>query len=140
MVSQTFHIPSLDWLVKVYYEAERKDADRVSRTLDDLGFHGEDRASAEDILRSGKPNMGFTISNSRARCSVTVMSWTTSADEFANTYDHEKRHLAIYIADGCGIGLRGEEYAYLAGGIAQKMFGVARKFLCDCCRKKKTNT
>lgn len=137
MTSQTFTIPAVGWLVKVFYEAERKDADRVLSTLEGLGFHGDDLASADDILRAGKPNTGFTISSTRRRCSVILMSWTTSADQFANTFDHEKRHLAMHIADGCGIDVHGEEYAYLAGAIAQHMFSVARKFMCECCRRKR---
>ena len=35
------------------------------------------------------------------------------------------------------IGFSNEEYAYLAGAIAQKMFKIARQFMCDCCRKKR---
>lgn len=30
-----------------------------------------------------------------------------------------------------------EEYAYLAGAIAKRMYGVAKMFMCDCCRKKR---
>lgn len=140
MVFQTFHIPSVDWLVNVFYEVEKKDAARVMGVLDDMGFRGDDLASAEKMLRRGEPNQGFTISNSRERCSVIVMTWTTSADQFANTFDHEKRHLAIHISDVCGMDVRGEEYAYLAGSIAQRMFGIARKFLCECCRRKQRIT
>lgn len=136
MVYQTFSIPSLGWAVKVFYEVGRNDADRVMRTLDAMGFGGQDLTRAERVLRRARPNTGFTISSSDLKCSVVVMCVTTSAEQFANTFDHEKRHLTIYIADGCGIDVHGEEYACLAGAIAQKMFGVGRRFMCDCCRWK----
>jgi hypothetical protein len=31
-----------------------------------------------------------------------------------------------------------EEYQYIAGEVGQKMFKVAKRFLCDDCRKKLT--
>ena len=34
-----------------------------------------------------------------------------------------------------GIDPYGEEAAYLAGSVGQKMFPVARKFICEHCRK-----
>ena len=61
-------------------------------------------------------------------------SQDTSASEFQNTFDHEKGHLAMHIANALNIDLLGEEFQYLTGEIGQKMFLVARRFLCDHCR------
>ena len=136
MVSQTLYILDHDWLVKVFYEAEPKDADRIIDLLRSIGCKGEDLASAEKNLIYCKPNTGLTYSNIKDRCSVVAISRTTCADEFANSYDHEKMHLAMNIADADGIDVNSEEYAYLAGAIAQQMFKVAKRFMCDCCRNK----
>lgn len=137
MVSQTFYLRGWDWTVKVFYETERKDADRVMDALRRVCGPGEALADAMDLLHHGQRNTGLTYTSSRKRSSVVVISRTTSADEFANTFDHEKRHLSMHIADACRIDVHGEEYAYLAGAIAQKMFPVGRQFMCDCCRGKR---
>lgn len=63
------------------------------------------------------------------------MGITDSSDEFQNTYDHEKGHLAMHICSALGIDPFSEEYQYLTGEIGKNMFKVAKKFLCDHCRK-----
>ena len=35
-----------------------------------------------------------------------------------------------------GIDPYGEEFQYMSGDIAKRMFPVAKRFMCDCCRKK----
>lgn len=136
MVSQTLYLLDWDWLVKVFYEAEPKDADRILDILDGMGCSRETLSSAEKLLCYGKFNSGLTFSSPEEQCSLVVIGKTNSADEFANTFDHEKRHLSIHIADSYHIDVHSEEYAYLAGAIAQQMFKVAKKFMCDCCREK----
>lgn len=62
--------------------------------------------------------------------------WFTSAEEFQNTFDHEKGHLAMHISSALKIKPYGEEYQYLTGEIGQSMFKIAKRFLCDDCRQK----
>lgn len=84
-------------------------------------------------------NIGLTFSSFSHRYSVVVLGITSSADEFQNTFDHEKGHLAMHIAKSLHIDLQGEEFQYLTGEIGQKMFKVAKRFLCDYCRQKLDN-
>ncbi len=65
-----------------------------------------------------------------------VIAKTSSPEEFAHSYDHEKGHLAKHIALAYDIDPYGEEFQYMSGDIAKMMFPVARKFMCECCRKK----
>lgn len=92
--------------------------------------------TAERMLRSGKYNTGLTYSNTNDKCSVVVIGLTTSPEEFQNTFDHEKGHLAMHISSAFGLDVYGEEYQYLTGAIGQEMFKIAKKFLCEHCRKK----
>lgn len=68
--------------------------------------------------------------------SIVVIGLTTSAEEFQNTFDHEKGHLAMHISSALKIKPYGEEYQYLTGEIGQSMFKIAKRFLCDDCRQK----
>lgn len=49
-------------------------------------------------------------------------------------------HVLQIVCEECelcyGVDPYGEEEQYLRGYIGQKMFLVAKKFLCECCRKK----
>lgn len=60
---------------------------------------------------------------------------SASPAEFLNSWLHEMRHLTRHIEQANGIDPYGEESAYLAGSVGQKMFPVARKFICKHCRK-----
>ena len=81
-------------------------------------------------------NTGFTYSNFYHKCSIVVIGLTSSAEQFQNTFDHEKGHLAMHIADALDIDILGEEFQYLTGEIGQKMFRKAKRFMCDQCRVK----
>ena len=53
----------------------------------------------EDELTINPYNNGLTYSNMRRRVSIVVIGLTETPDEFQNTYDHEKGHLAMHIAE-----------------------------------------
>lgn len=88
------------------------------------------------MLRGEQYNTGITYSNFKYKCSVVVIGLTTSAEQFQNTFDHEKGHLAMHISSALNIAPQGEEFQYLTGEIGQAMFKAAKRFLCDDCRKK----
>lgn len=88
------------------------------------------------MLRSNTYNTGFTYSNFKHKCSIVIIGLTTSADQFQNTFDHEKGHLAMHIAEALNLDILGEEFQYLTGEIGQKMFRKAKRFMCDQCRVK----
>ena len=80
-------------------------------------------------------NKGYTYSNLSKRSSIIVIGETTCPMEFQHTFDHEKFHLAAHIAKEDNINPFTEEMAYLIGDIGMKMFPIAKKFLCEHCRK-----
>lgn len=86
------------------------------------------------MLRNNTHNVGFTYSNFQHKCSIVIISLTTSAEQFQNTFDHEKGHLAMHVAEALNIDILGEEFQYLTGEIGQKMFRKAKRFMCEKCR------
>lgn len=135
MIRQKFDLPKYDWRVWVYYAVDDYYADEILDKLRRIGCHGRDFRRAQDNLYSGRLDTGLTYSNREAGASVMVIALTSSPDEFQNSFSHEKGHLERHIVQAYGIDPFGEEAQYLAGEIGQKMFPVARKFLCECCRK-----
>lgn len=93
------------------------------------------RATFDNYVKA-KKIIGITYSNFKHKCSIVVIGLTTSAEEFQNTFDHEKGHLAMHISSALKIKPYGEEYQYLTGEIGQSMFKIAKRFLCDDCRQK----
>lgn len=61
-----------------------------------------------------------------------VIANTTSYGQFQNTFDHEKGHLARHICQADDIDPYGEEAQYIAGEIGQKMWRVAKEYICEC--------
>ena len=131
MIRQRFTIPRIDWCVYVYYAVDTLNTDVIERQLRAIGCNDTER-----VCRGiGEPNSGVTYTNTVSRASVVVIGLTTSADEFANTYDHEKGHLVRHISQHLGLEPYGEDEQYIAGYVSQQMFSVAKSFLCEHCRQ-----
>lgn len=106
-----------------------------SPTFSGLDAGGWDLVNAYKNMRSCNLNTGITYSNIRNRQTVMVIALTSSPAEFQNSFDHEKGHLCRHISRAFGIDPYGEEAQYLSGYVGQKMFPVAKKFLCEHCRR-----
>lgn len=123
------------WSCDIYYAVDDYYVEEILERLRNLGCSGEQYAKAERNLRSGKLNGGLTFSNPDLRASLMVIGLTDSPEQFQDTFDHEKGHLAKHITMFLGIDPFGEEAQYLAGEIGRQMFKVAKRFLCEHCRK-----
>ena len=135
MIIQEFYLPDYDWEVRVYYAVDCYYTDRIIADLQRVGCRGMDLANAYKNMRSCNLNTGITYSNIRNRQTVMVIALTSSPAEFQNSFDHEKGHLCRHISRAFGIDPYGEEAQYLSGYVGQKMFPVAKKFLCEHCRR-----
>lgn len=138
MLVQNFYLEAWDWNVTIYYAVDKYYTDQILDDLEGIGCSTVELVKVEHMLRNEDYNTGFTYSNIKNRCSVVVIGLTTSPEEFQNTFDHEKGHLAMHICSAWHIDPFGEEYQYLTGAIGQKMFKIAKKFLCEHCRAKIT--
>lgn len=136
MIVQDIYLPDYDWHCKVFYSVTTYWVKDILNKLKRIGCSGSTFRKARKNLMDGKLNTGLTYSNKSHGESVMVIARTSSPDEFAHSYDHEKGHLAMHIALAYDIDPYGEEFQYMSGDIAKKMFPVAKIFMCDCCRKK----
>ena len=135
MIVQDFYIPKYDWIVKVYYAVTAYWTSDILCALHRIGCRGEDFKQAYRNLSSGVLNTGLTYSNFEDRETVMVIALTSSPGEFQNSWDHEKVHLCRQISQVFNIDPYGEEAQYLSGEVGQKMFPIAKNFLCEHCRK-----
>ena len=135
MIVQEFTLPRYRWRVRVYYSVTTCRAGEIAAALRDIGCGGEQLAKAVRNLSESRPDTGLTYSNFASRETVVVTSLASSPAQFLNSWTHEMFHLCRHVAQACGIDPYGEEAAYLAGTVAQKMFPVAGKLLCSHCRK-----
>lgn len=137
MFKQDIMLRSVPWSVRVYYEVDTYNADEILDELISLGCNGENLKRAKENLWIGKPNTGLTYANIDVKDATMVISKTTSADEFYNSFVHEQFHLLSYIAKEEGLDPLGEDICYVAGELAGKMFEKAKGLMCDCCRDKR---
>ena len=139
MIHQSITLPKYgDWTVDVYYGVTHFDADEIMENLYNIGCPSEHAYTAYQNITNGDKNTGLTYSNYHNRQSVVVIGVADNPAEFINTLTHEQMHLATHIGKTYGMDMYGEEVCYLVGKIAEKMFAISSKFLCKCCRNKKT--
>lgn len=136
MLKQEFYLEDWDWTAIVFYAVDTYYIDEILGELESIGCTDYELIKAEKILSLGDRNIGLTYSNLSGKCSIVVIGLTTSPEEFQNTFDHEKGHLAMHIANSLNIDVFGEEFQYLVGEIGLLMFPYAKNFLCEHCRKK----
>lgn len=117
----------------IFYAVDTYYMDEILDELENIGCNYTDEI--EEDLTERPYNNGLTYTNMKRRVSLIVIGLTESPEQFQNTYDHEKGHLAMHIAEEDNIDVFGEEFQYLSGEIGQKMFPVARRFMCEHCRK-----
>jgi len=134
MIVQDFILEKYDWHVRVYYAVSSYWIRSIVSDLEHIGCRGKNLERSYESLEKGDLNTGITYSNLRLGETVMVISLASSPQEFLNSWMHEMRHLSRHIEQAYDIDPYGEEAAYLAGSIGQKMFGIAKKFLCEHCR------
>lgn len=134
MVRQKIYLPEWGWRVFVYYAVDRCYADEILALMEEMGATRVTLSKAERNLRSGALNSGLTYSDNASLSSVMVIGLTDSPEQFADTLDHEKGHLARHICQAHAVDPYGEEAQYIAGAIGRKLFPVAKRFLCEHCR------
>lgn len=135
MIVQDIYISKYKWKVRIYYAFNVDYIDKVLDDLIDIECPVEVLLNVEDLFSGNPFNRGFTFSNMELKSSVIIIGRTSSADEFQNTFDHEKGHLAMHICDYYNIDPFSEEYQYLTGNIGSQMFPIAKIFLCETCKK-----
>lgn len=136
MIVQDFILPDYLWKVRVYYAVRGYWTREILEELRAIGCNGVNLSNARDSLVRNELNTGLTYSNYEVKRTLMVISLTTTPAEFLNSWSHEMRHLSRHVEQAFSISPYGEEAAYLAGTIAQKMFPVAKRFLCEHCRQK----
>lgn len=135
MYVQDFTLDKYGWYVKVYYAVSFYPMEDI---INDLYSVGCDEDTIEETVRELEKfnlNDGFIHSNVFSHRSLIIIGPTSSAEQFLDTWDHEKGHLAMHICIANDIDPLSEEYQYLTGEIGRQMFNVAQKFLCNECRK-----
>ena len=135
VLAQEFYLYDYFWEVKVFYIVDNIPLDYVARELEKIGCTEDDLEKVLSVLNSKEENRGVTFSNVKDRESIIVIGETSCPAEFQHTYDHEKIHLAMHIAKSFEIDPYSERLAYLVGDIGLAMFPIAKKFLCEHCRK-----
>ena len=135
MIVQDINLRNYGWSVKVYYAVDAYYSDEILKELETYNPTIKEYGSIMDLMENYEYNTGFTFTDYRNKKSLMVIGLTTSPEEFQSTFDHEKGHLAIHIAQYYNIDPYSEEFQYLIGNIGKKLFPVAKKFLCSHCRE-----
>lgn len=135
MIKQKFILDRVYWKVYVYYDVCSEDVDEIIFKLKDIELPKAYIEEAYTTIISNKENQGLTETNIRLKTSIVVITKTTNATQFINSFVHEISHLSNHIARAYNLSLNGEEICYISGDIAQIMFKRCHTLMCDCCRE-----
>lgn len=133
MIAKTIYIDRYRWRLKLFVAVTKYDVRRIVDSVRGAGANDGLVLRVRENLMRGKMDTGFTYSNRRTRESVMVIGKTSSAREEMNSITHEIRHLVDDIASTNGLGMSGEEVAYLTGDVSADVFDVAKILLCCRC-------
>lgn len=133
MIIQDIYIKQYDWDVRVYYAVDAYYSEEILKELEEYNPTVKEYHSVQKLMEEYVYNTGLTFTDYNKRKSLVVIGLTTSPEEFQSTFDHEKGHIAIHIAQYYDIDPYGEEFQYLAGEIGRLLFSVAKKFICKHC-------
>lgn len=134
MIVQVIYLEEYDWLIKIFYAVTTYYTDEILDELSSIDCPEKTFNRVESMLRNYELNTGFTYTDAEKHVTFIVIGLTDSTQEFVNTYDHEKGHAAIHIAEYYKIDPYSEDFQYLQGEIGKEMFSVAKQFMCEHCR------
>ena len=134
MISYHFRLDKYDWDVELILIVSKPDESYISNAMSRLRAKRGDLRHFLDIAEREVVNYGYTLSDGLKRASIVILGPSSSAEEFHDTFDHEKQHLLRHIIHYNDIDADSEEAAYLAGEIGRKMFILCKPFMCNDCR------
>lgn len=134
MRTQIIYLDKYDWLIKVFYLIKDPFIEKILDELDAIDCEPEAFYRAAEMLENEELNTGLTYTDYSQHITIIIISETTSADEFFNTFIHEIGHAAEHIASFYKIKSYSEELQYLTGDIAMEMFKECKDLMCDECR------
>ena len=136
MIRVEVYIPKWNYLVHCFFEVSIEYMDDIMALLLGMNIEPDNARRIHSILSRNELNTGFCYTNEIIREAVIVISKTSSAEEFVNSFSHEVYHLASFIGKQFNLDPVGEDNAYLVGEITNDVFPYIKHLMCDCCRRK----
>lgn len=130
MIAQHIYLEDYHWSIKAFFADDKSTEESLLTFMEIMGCTEKELESIENLLMQDRVDIGFTYTDYDFMTTIMYIGPTSSIAEFQNTFDHEKGHACIHIASYYGIDPYGEEYQYLAGEIGERLFDVAKLFIC----------
>ena len=107
-----------NWDIEIFIVVKNVDPRVIQESLEKMDCPLSIMHQSFKLLTTGI-NSGFTYTNQDFYKSILVVNISSSADEYINTFAHEKNHVEMHICEKFGIDPYSEEAAYLSGELAQ---------------------
>lgn len=130
MIRQSITLDHYDWNIDIFYSIHGYYVGEIVKKLVSIGIRGSKLLKAKELLKEDKVNTGLTyVKDGNAVC---VIGKASSAEQYADSIQHEIMHLAIFIAQEEEIPLDDEEVCYIGGEIARKMWPKTKLLTSEC--------
>ena len=131
MIAQRIFLEDYEWLINVFFGDDNSSTEELIDFMEIMHCSKKEMASMRNIVDDSRRNVGFTYTDFDNMSTVVYISPCDSPSEYQNTFDHEKGHIGVHIATYYDIDPYGEEYQYLNGEIGERLFDVAKLFICN---------
>ena len=98
MIVQHVYLKRYDWSIIAFFTDDHSSDEEILEFMEIIGCSEKETDSIADIMRPQQRDCGFTYSDYVDKNTIIYIGPTSSVDEFQNTFDHEKGHVAVHIA------------------------------------------
>lgn len=131
MIKAKVYLKEYDWTIYAHFAVTRNNADEIFNKLIQYGSRYNEALDACAIIENNKPNCGITYSNHILKTTILVISKTTSAKEFVDTFVHELSHIQNHIIKTYHLDNNSEQVCYMIGDIAKQLYTKCSRLFCN---------
>lgn len=131
MIKAKVYLKEYDWTIYAHFAVTRNNADEIFDKLIQYGSRYNEALDVYTMIENNKPNCGITYSNHILKTTILVISKSTSAKEFVDTFVHELSHIQKHIIKTYHLDDNSEQVCYMVGDIAKRLYTKCSRLFCN---------
>lgn len=131
MIKARVYLKEYDWTIYAHFAVDKTNIEEIFDKLIQYGSSYHQAQDACAVIEEDKPNYGITYSNHILKTTILVISKSTSAKEFIDTFVHEVSHIQRHIIKTYHLDSDSEQVCYMIGTIAKRLYTKCSRLFCD---------
>ena len=131
MIKARVYLQEYDWTIYAHFAVTKDNSEEIFNKLLQYGSQYNEALDACAVIEEDRPNYGITYSNHILKTTILVISKSTSAKEFIDTFVHEVSHIQRHIIKTYHLDSDSEQVCYMIGTIAKQLYTKCSRLFCD---------